>query len=235
MGTLFQVPKRSVQFGDDVWFEATALGPNTLGGMMAVISEQAQLSQRYTNHCLRATAITIFDDAGYASRHIMTFSGHKAETSLKSYSHHKSERMKRAMSQTLSKSVGLPSTAVVPFEPPQPAAVGQPQHSSVGPSLPPDQPLSLSPPQPSVPASPLLTNSQENTLVKDLIGDPLDWDDDCTEWAASYADTSSSTPGHKMAQQAVSSTHKNMFQNINAQAIAPNITNSTVNIHYHFH
>ena len=31
--------------------------------MIATISKQGQLSQRYTNHCIRLTAITILDEA----------------------------------------------------------------------------------------------------------------------------------------------------------------------------
>ena len=73
--------------------------------MMATISQNAQLSRRYTNHCLRATAITILDAANFASRYIMTFSGHKAESSLKTYSKTTSEEIKRKMSSTLCKSL----------------------------------------------------------------------------------------------------------------------------------
>jgi hypothetical protein len=53
--------------------------------MMPGISEQAKLSFRYTNHSVRATAITALDDADIETRHIMRASGHKSETSIRSY------------------------------------------------------------------------------------------------------------------------------------------------------
>ena len=40
------------------------LGKNTLANMMATISRQGELSQRYTNHSIRSTAITVLDEAG---------------------------------------------------------------------------------------------------------------------------------------------------------------------------
>ena len=83
------------------------LGHNTIGDLMPTISNKAALSKRYTNHCLRATAITILDDGNFASRHNMTVTGHKAESSLKSYSRHTSEEIKKSMSHTLSSSLGL--------------------------------------------------------------------------------------------------------------------------------
>ena len=47
---------------------------------------------------LRAKAITILDDGNFASRRIMTVTGHKAESSLKTYSRHTSEEIKKSMS-----------------------------------------------------------------------------------------------------------------------------------------
>ena len=71
---LFQQPNK-LQFMENTfsWYHPVPLGHNTLGNMMATVSGNAQLSCRYTNHCLRATAITILDAANFASRHIMTF------------------------------------------------------------------------------------------------------------------------------------------------------------------
>ena len=39
----------------------------------------------YTNHSIRATTITILDRNGYEAKHIMSVSGHRSESSLKSY------------------------------------------------------------------------------------------------------------------------------------------------------
>ena len=53
--------------------------------MMTELSEKFGLSKKYTNHSLRATSVHILDSAQFPSRHIMTVTGHKAETSLKTY------------------------------------------------------------------------------------------------------------------------------------------------------
>ena len=57
----------------------------TLGKKMKVLSKEAKLSVEYTNHSIRATTITVLDRNGYEARHIMSVSGHKSESSLKSY------------------------------------------------------------------------------------------------------------------------------------------------------
>ena len=71
---------------DAVWYEARPLGINSLAKMMKTISEEApSLSTVYTNHCVRATAITLWSNAGISNRHIMAISGHRSEQSLVSY------------------------------------------------------------------------------------------------------------------------------------------------------
>ena len=45
-------------------FVKLRLEKNTLANMMATISRQGELSQRYTNHSIRSTAITVLDEAG---------------------------------------------------------------------------------------------------------------------------------------------------------------------------
>ena len=53
---------------------------------MKNISQEAKLSKCYTNHSIRATAVSILDKSGFEARHIMAVSGHKNETSIRSYS-----------------------------------------------------------------------------------------------------------------------------------------------------
>lgn len=69
---------------------------------MSDLSVAAALSKTYTNHCIRATAITTLDQAGYEARHIMTVSGHRNEASIKSYSRDTSTNQKRKMSEAIS-------------------------------------------------------------------------------------------------------------------------------------
>ena len=62
------------------------VGENTLGKKMKVISQQAELSTIYTNHSVRAKTISILDRSGFEPRHIMSVSGHRNESSIKTYS-----------------------------------------------------------------------------------------------------------------------------------------------------
>ena len=74
---------------------------NNLGNKMKELSELAQLFKTYTNHCLRATTITLLDRNGFEARHIMSISGHKSEGSIRSYSKTDGTKM-QAMSKVLS-------------------------------------------------------------------------------------------------------------------------------------
>ena len=60
---------------DQVWYANKPLGVNKLGGMMEGLSNLASLSKIYTNHSVRATAITLWSDAQVPSRHIIAISG----------------------------------------------------------------------------------------------------------------------------------------------------------------
>eukprot|EP00117_Sycon_ciliatum_P015132 scpid84387/ scgid15106/ len=53
--------------------------------MMRRLSEASNLSQSYTNHCLRATSITLMKFAGIEDRKIMAVSGHKNVQSLQAF------------------------------------------------------------------------------------------------------------------------------------------------------
>ena len=82
---LFQRPKKSAGEGE-IWYDNMVVGENTLGKKMKVISHQAELSTIYTNHSIRATTITIIDRSRFEARHIMSVSGHRNESSVKTYS-----------------------------------------------------------------------------------------------------------------------------------------------------
>lgn len=70
---------------------------------MPKLSEQAKLSKRYTNHCIRATCITNLDENGIETRHIMGLSGHKSESAVRSYTKRLGEKKQREMSDILNK------------------------------------------------------------------------------------------------------------------------------------
>jgi hypothetical protein len=101
----WQRPKLIYNETDDVWYDNVAVGKNTLGGMMAKISQVCNLSKRYINHCIRSTCITALDDNGIETRHIMGLSGHKSESTVRAYSKRLSEKKTRQMSDMLSATV----------------------------------------------------------------------------------------------------------------------------------
>jgi len=105
----WQKPKSKFNENDVCWYQNMAVGKNTLYDKMKSISTAAGLSQKYTNHCLRATCITALDQSGFEARHIMSVSGQKCESSIRAYSHNVAENVRRNMSLSLST-----HTAVIP-------------------------------------------------------------------------------------------------------------------------
>jgi hypothetical protein len=104
---LWQRPRDFFE-GDDDWYHVNMpLGKNALGNMMKRISVSAQLSKMYTNHSIRATHVTILDEAGFEARHIMRTTGHKSESSIRSYSSRLSDGKKRDISSTLARAAGI--------------------------------------------------------------------------------------------------------------------------------
>ena len=101
----FQYPKPSVAKEDTVWYENRPLGVNKLGDMMKTISVGAELSQIYTNHSVRASAITLLSDVNIPDRYIMFISGHSSEQSLTHYSSRLSETQLESVSDTISNAV----------------------------------------------------------------------------------------------------------------------------------
>ena len=81
---------------------------------MKAISKQAKLSREYTNHSIRATSVTILDRCRFEARHIMCVSGHKSETSIRSYASKTAHNTKLAMSKGLSNAIGKsPSVSTI--------------------------------------------------------------------------------------------------------------------------
>ena len=82
---LFQKPKKKFLPCDYIWFENSPIGVNKLGDLMKEISLAASLSKVYTNHCVRSTTIFALDEAGIPIHRIVQTSGHRSESSVKSY------------------------------------------------------------------------------------------------------------------------------------------------------
>jgi hypothetical protein len=60
--SLWQRPKKNVLIEDDVWYDNSSLGHNTLGKMMDTMSREARLSKIYSNHCLKGTHASVLND-----------------------------------------------------------------------------------------------------------------------------------------------------------------------------
>ena len=104
LSCLWQRPKVRESFSesDEVWYCNAPLGKNTLATLMSSISKEIQLSYQYTNHCIRATGVSLLDECNFEARHIMRVSGHKSESSIRSYSRRLSEVKQKEISHSLS-------------------------------------------------------------------------------------------------------------------------------------
>ena len=83
------------------WYCNSPVGGNILKTKMAAISEKFGLSRRYTNHCVRSSAITCLNDADVEARHIATITKHKNLASIDRCVRDASEAQKRGFSKKL--------------------------------------------------------------------------------------------------------------------------------------
>ena len=87
------------------WYNSNEISKRFMANFMPDISKAANTSQRYTNHCVRATAIQTLNDADIEARHIMFLSDHTSEGSIRSYNRIVSIQQKRKLSKTLSSAI----------------------------------------------------------------------------------------------------------------------------------
>ena len=109
---LWQRPKQGyIHYNDKVWYDRQHIGKDQLERFMKHLSKEICLSSlEYTNHSIRATCITLLDNAQFEARHIIAVTGHKAESSIKKYSRNCSSAKKREMSDALAANI-LPKVA----------------------------------------------------------------------------------------------------------------------------
>ena len=86
--------------------------------MMKEISFAAKLSQTYTNHCIRATSVTLLDRAGIPVHRIMQVSGHGNEGSVKVYCERQTLQQQKQCSEILAAPVAS-LTALIAKSPQQ--------------------------------------------------------------------------------------------------------------------
>ena len=83
---LWQQPLKS--FPKDItkpWYKSEALGHNTLEKFLGRLSDKNNLSEHYTNHCIRVTSVTNLTRANFSAKQIMSITGHKSIQSLTIY------------------------------------------------------------------------------------------------------------------------------------------------------
>ena len=109
--SFYQRPIRDICGTDEnpTWYTGEPLGINKLRTMMATISTEAELSKRYTNHCIRSTVITNLINSGFDPVTISRLSGHRNPASVLSYCNDASEATKRSMADALNASLGSSS------------------------------------------------------------------------------------------------------------------------------
>lgn len=99
---LFNQYVRDVSADRDIWSTDKPLSKRTFTTFMGDICKGANVSKKYTAHCLRATAIQGMNDLGFEARHIMFLSDHKSESAIRSYNRSCSTAQRKTFSTALS-------------------------------------------------------------------------------------------------------------------------------------
>ena len=107
---LWQKPKGVIKDANSSWYENVPVGRDTLNDFMKQLSKKADLSRIYTNHCIRATTVTNLNELGFEARDIMATTGHKSESSIRSYASKCPDNKRRQMSDALAESLQIKKT-----------------------------------------------------------------------------------------------------------------------------
>ena len=86
---------------EQYWYNGKRMGVNAIGGLMKHISKDSELSRIYTNHCIRATSVTVLSSEGHEANDIIVISGHKNPSSLIQYTLKVGDEKRRKMSKSL--------------------------------------------------------------------------------------------------------------------------------------
>ena len=82
---LWQRPKNKIPKQGMAWYIAKQVGHNTHEKFMGQLCKKVQLSQHYTNHCIRVSGVTNLRRGNFTSKQVMAVSGHKSVESLAIY------------------------------------------------------------------------------------------------------------------------------------------------------
>ena len=102
MNDLWQRPKCKVKLEDPCWYDNAPVGRDRINNVMKELSIQVGLIGSYTNHSIRSTPITALDSHDVEARHTQAVSGHKSESTIKTYAKKCSSSKKHQMLGILS-------------------------------------------------------------------------------------------------------------------------------------
>ena len=110
---LFPMPLKKVREEDKYWYCCNKMvSHNELGRFMKKISNAANLSRIYTNHCIRSTVVCQLKESGMSNDDISSVTGHKNSESIQRYVRKRRDTDKQKISDCLSNS--LSSTESMP-------------------------------------------------------------------------------------------------------------------------
>ena len=116
---LWQKPKIRVHYTDEFWYDKQHVGHDPLERYFKYLANDVTLSSdKYTNHSIRATCITLLDNAQFEACHIIAVTGHKSEITIKNYSRKCPNEKKRQTSDALATPI-LSKIAKAPSPAPQ--------------------------------------------------------------------------------------------------------------------
>ena len=90
----------------NIWYSKKHFRKNPLSTFISDLSKDCKLSKIYTNHCIRATGITVLTNAKFSNADIMSVSGHKSVQSLAVYQktdNKKKIKMEKVLCESMSK------------------------------------------------------------------------------------------------------------------------------------
>ena len=87
---LFQKPRdgQSQKFSpadEKIWYCNSPVGSSTLDNMLKNMSRRAGIEPHLTNHCLRATAVTVLYDHNCETTHMKSVTGHRSDQAVEPY------------------------------------------------------------------------------------------------------------------------------------------------------
>ncbi len=109
-------------YDEESWFYPLPVGHDPLDTFMKKLSIKLELSDHYTNHCIRATCMQTLDDAGLKACHIISLSSHKSESTVKKYATKCPEQKKCQMSEALNEKLHKKKKGMETPPPPPPEA-----------------------------------------------------------------------------------------------------------------